>query len=107
SFPTRRSSDLGMCALGAEVVWTRLLATMMGATVYTFSVILAVFLVGLGIGSSAGALIARSITRPRVALGLCQFLAAAGVGWTAFMLADSLPFWPVNPVLSTSPWFTF
>ena len=97
----------GMCALGAEVVWTRLLATMMGATVYTFSVILAVFLVGLGIGSSAGALLARSIARPRVALGICQFLAAAGVGWTAFMLADSVPYWPVNPVLSSSPWFTF
>src|SRR6185503_8504194 len=97
----------GMCALGAEVVWTRLLATMMGATVYTFSVILAVFLVGLGIGSSAGALLARSIARPRVALGLCQFLAAAGVGWTAYMLADSIPYWPVNPILSSSPWFTF
>jgi spermidine synthase len=97
----------GMCALGAEVVWTRLLATMMGATVYTFSVILAVFLVGLGIGSSAGALLARSIARPRVALGLCQFLAAAGVGWTAFMLADSIPYWPVNTILSSSPWFTF
>jgi spermidine synthase len=97
----------GMCALGAEVVWTRLLATMMGATVYTFSVILAVFLVGLGIGSSVGSLIAGSTIRPRVALGLCQFLAAAGVGWTAFMLADSIPYWPVNPLLSTSPWFNF
>ncbi len=97
----------GMCALGAEVVWTRLLATMMGATVYTFSVILAVFLVGLGIGSSVGALLARSISRPRVALGICQFLAAAGIGWTAYMLADSIPYWPVNPILSSSPWFTF
>ena len=97
----------GMCALGAEVIWTRLLAVMMGATVYTFSVILAVFLVGLGIGSSIGALLARSIARPRVALGLCQFLAAAGVGWTAYMLADSIPYWPVNPVLASSPWFTF
>ena len=97
----------GMCALGAEVVWTRLLAIMMGATVYTFSVILAVFLVGLGIGSSVGSLIAGSTVRPRVALGLCQFLAAAGVGWTAFMLADSIPYWPVNPLLSTSPWFNF
>jgi spermidine synthase len=97
----------GMCALGAEVVWTRLLAVMMGATVYTFSVILAVFLVGLGIGSSIGALLARSIARPRVALGLCQFLAAAGVGWTTYMLADSIPYWPVNPILSSSPWFNF
>jgi spermidine synthase len=97
----------GMCALGAEVVWTRLLATMMGATVYTFSVILAVFLVGLGIGSSAGALLARTIKRPRVALGICQFLAAAGVGWTAYMLADAIPYWPVNTILSSTPWFTF
>ena len=23
------------------------------------------------------------------------------------MLADSLPYWPVNPLLSTSPWFNF
>ena len=44
----------GMCALGAEVIWTRLLSLMLGATVYTFSIILAVFLVGLGIGSAAG-----------------------------------------------------
>ena len=58
----------GACALGAEVVWTRLLGLMLGATVYTFSIILAVFLVGLGIGSVAGAAISRSV-RPRAALG--------------------------------------
>src|SRR5436190_3025645 len=40
----------GMTALAAEVVWTRLLSLLFGATVYTFSLILAVFLVGLGIG---------------------------------------------------------
>src|SRR5262249_3905433 len=33
----------GMSALGAEVVWTRLLSLMLGGTVYTFSLILAVF----------------------------------------------------------------
>ena len=51
-------------ALGAEVVWTRLLSLMLGASVYTFSIILAVFLIGLGFGSSAGAFLARG-TRPR------------------------------------------
>ena len=35
-----------------EVIWTRILSLLFGATVYTFSLILAVFLVGLGIGSS-------------------------------------------------------
>src|SRR5262245_15446301 len=35
----------GFAALGAEVVWTRLLSLMLGASVYTFSIILAVFLI--------------------------------------------------------------
>ena len=45
----------GFSALGAEVVWTRELSLMLGASVYTFSLILAVFLIGLGIGSGFGA----------------------------------------------------
>jgi spermidine synthase len=97
----------GMCALGAEVVWTRLLSLMLGGTVYTFSLILAVFLAGLGIGSSAGSVLARGTLRPRVALGWCQMLLAAAIAWTAYMLARSLPYWPINPWLSTSPWLTF
>jgi spermidine synthase len=95
----------GMCALGAEVVWTRLLSLMIGATVYTFSIILAVFLIGLGLGSAAGSGLARS--QPRAALGWCQMLLAGAIAWTAFTLSDSLPYWPVNPLLSTSPWFNF
>src|SRR6185369_10310901 len=56
----------GFCALGAEVIWTRLLSLMLGPTVYTFSIILAVFLGGLGVGSSAGSLLARWTVRPRI-----------------------------------------
>jgi spermidine synthase len=97
----------GMCALGAEVVWTRLLATMLGATVYTFSIILAVFLIGLGLGSSGGAMLARDTQRARNHLGWAQLLAAFGIAWTSYMLADSLPYWPINPLLASSPWFNF
>ncbi|HYL39014.1 MAG TPA: fused MFS/spermidine synthase [Bryobacteraceae bacterium] len=97
----------GACALGAEVIWTRLLGLLLGATVYTFSIILAVFLVGIGLGSGAGSLLARSLTRPRLALGWCQMLLTAGIAWTAYMLANSLPYWPINPLLSTEPIFTF
>ena len=50
----------GMTALGTEVIWTRLLSLLLGATVYTFSIILAVFLVGLGFGSSVGAMVTRT-----------------------------------------------
>ena len=42
----------GLTAIGAEVVWTRLLSLTLGGTVYAFSIILAVFLFGLGIGSA-------------------------------------------------------
>ncbi len=97
----------GLCALGAEVVWTRVLSLVLGGTVYTFAIILSVFLLGLGIGSSAGAYIARSTARPRIALGWCQMMLAAAVAWTAFALTRSLPYWPVDPSLSSSPLFTF
>jgi spermidine synthase len=97
----------GLCALGSEVIWTRVLSLMLGATTYTFSIILAVFLTGLGIGTSAGSFLSRGIVNARVALAWCQLLAAAAIGWTAWMLGASLPYWPVNPWLSTSPWFNF
>jgi spermidine synthase len=96
----------GATALGAEAIWTRLLGLMLGATVYTFAIILAVFLVGLGLGSGAGSFMARTV-RPRLAVGYCQLLLVLGIAWTAVMLSQSLPYWPINPLLSTSPWFTF
>jgi spermidine synthase len=80
---------------------------MLGGTVYTFSIILAVFLAGLGIGSSVGSFLSRSMVRPRLALGGCQMLLVGAVAWTAHMIASSLPYWPINPALSLSPWYTF
>jgi len=97
----------GMCALGGEVIWTRLLSLMLGATVYTFSIILAVFLAGLGIGSAAGSHWSRQLKNPRAALGACQMLLVFGIAWTAYTLADSIPNWPVNPLLARSAWFNF
>jgi spermidine synthase len=96
----------GTTALSAEVIWTRLLSLHFGATVYTFALILAVFLVGLGIGSTAGAAIGRSSPSPRRALGWCQLLVCGAMGWAAYQLTESLPYWPINPSLATSPWFT-
>ena len=97
----------GAAALGAEVVWTRLLSLMLGATTYTFSMILGVFLTGLGIGSAAGAAIGRGIARPWLALGWCQLLQMAAVAYAALMIGKALPYWPINPSLAPSPWYTF
>jgi spermidine synthase len=96
----------GLSGLGAEVVWTRLLSLMLGASVYTFSIILAVFLIGLGFGSSAGSVLARG-RHPRTMLGWSQLLLALGISWAAVMMSKSLPYWPINPSLSSSPWITF
>ena len=97
----------GMTALASEVIWTRLLSLLFGATVYTFSLILAVFLLGIGIGSSAGSALARTLERPRVALGWCQMLLCGAIAWAAYMLALSLPYWPIDPSLASSPIFNF
>jgi len=97
----------GLTALGAEVVWTRLLSLLLGATVYTFSIILAVFLAGLWAGSGIGSFFVRRIARPNTALSACQVLLALSISWTAYTLSHSLPFWPVDPWLSLDPWFNF
>ena len=94
----------GMTALAAEVIWTRLLSLLFGATTYTFSLILAVFLFGLGIGSSVGSAVAPRLARPRVALGWCQVVLCACMAWTAYTLTQSLPYWPINPSATTNPW---
>ena len=97
----------GMTALAAEVIWTRMLSLLFGATAYTFSLILAVFLFGIGIGSSAGSALARNLERPRIAFGWCQMLLCGAIAWAAYMLALSLPYWPIDPSLALKPAYTF
>jgi spermidine synthase len=97
----------GMTALASQVIWTRTLSLLFGATVYTFSLILAVFLFGIGIGSSLGSVMARGLERPRLALGWVQMLLCGAIAWAAYTLALSLPFWPIDPSIATSPWYNF
>jgi spermidine synthase len=97
----------GLTALASEVLWTRTLSLLYGATVYTFSLILAVFLVGLGIGSTLGSALSHQMKRPRVALAWCQLLLCAAMGWAAYMLTESIPWWPVDPSIASTPMFTF
>jgi spermidine synthase len=97
----------GLTALGSQVVWARVLALLFGGTVYTFSLILAVFLVGLGIGSFVGAELGRRVANPRVALGWCQLLLCAALGWAAYTTGASMPYWPINPSISTNIAFNF
>ena len=98
----------GMAALGARRSFgPGCLSLLLGGTVYTFSIILAVFLIGLWGGSGAGSFFARKTGDARMALAGCQILLVAAIAWTAYTLAHSLPFWPIDPWLSLNPWFNF
>jgi spermidine synthase len=97
----------GVTALGAEVIWTRLFGLLLSGTTYTFSIILAVFLLGIGLGSGVGSFLARRTANPRRSLGFVQLGLVAAIAWTSWNIASSLPYWPVNPRLAVSPWFQF
>jgi spermidine synthase len=97
----------GLAALGAQVVWTRLLSLLLGPSVYTFSIILAVFLLGLGLGSSVGSLLARGPRNPLGMLGWCQLLLVGAIAWAALSIDAWLPYWPIYPVLNAHPWVMF
>ena len=47
------------------------------------------------------------MARPRLALAWVQMLLAGAIAWAAYMLTQSLPYWPIDPSTSSSPWFTF
>ena len=83
----------GLTALGAEVVWTRWLGLLFGPTTYTFSILLAVFLLGLGVGSWGGAWLARRVRSPGAALAISQLSLMAAIPFGAFMIVSVLPYW--------------
>jgi len=97
----------GLTALASQVVWARVLSLLIGATVYTFSLILAVFLVGLGIGSSLGSSMAHTLKHPRQALGWVQMLLCVALAYAAYISTAGMPFWPINPAISSDPIFNF
>ncbi len=81
---------VGLTALGFEVCWTRALTMAFGSSVYAFATILAVFLLGIGLGSLVGRIWVDRIAHPVTAYGLgvgLLGLLAFGTG----MLLDDLP----------------
>ena len=66
----------GFSALAYEVVWTRLLVFSISSTVYSLSMMLAVFLLGIVLGSVLAVFVIRRVTDLRAALIALQ----AGVG---------------------------
>lgn len=85
----------GLTALGAEVVWTRQLGLLLGPTVYTFSIILSVFLLGLGLGGVLGAWLGRRVRSPKFALAITQLGLLVAIPYAAWMIVNVVPYWLV------------
>jgi spermidine synthase len=82
----------GFTALGAQVIWTRLLTLLFGATVYAFAIILAVFLGGMGIGSALAAYLLRRGQNALRGFAWSQLLLVPTLFVGGIILARVLPF---------------
>ena len=81
----------GFAAMICQVAWTRILSLMLGGSVYAFTIVLALFLAGLGLGAWVAAAWGRRLFR---SAGLAFFglsLAAAVAGWLSSLGYSSLP----------------
>lgn len=80
----------GAIAMVLEVLWSRTLAIVNGSSVYSFTIVLCTFLVGISLGSAIAAKLWSHTRRPLTVLaGL--FLFAAGGILLFHALADELP----------------
>jgi spermidine synthase len=82
----------GLTALGAQVVWTRVLTLLFGATVYAFAIILAVFLAGLGIGGVIASAQLRRGNNPTRWLVFCQLALVPALSMSGALLSRVLPY---------------
>ena len=70
------AAAFGLVALANQVVWTRVIALIVGPTTYAFSAMVGVFIAGLAVGAAGGTKLASG---PRAALWLGVMALIAGV----------------------------
>lgn len=81
----------GFIALSYEVIWSRVLALIIGSSVYAFSIMLTTFLIGLAVGASVASRFVDRINRPIFAFAMLE----VGVGLSSFVgayLFNDLPY---------------
>jgi len=82
----------GAVSMVYQVLWSRALAIVIGSSVYSFSLILTVFLLGHGLGAAILSRLLPRLTRPTSTLAtLNGLMGLAALG--GFALLDKLPAW--------------
>ena len=81
----------GAVAFFQEVLWTRMLAHVVGSSIYAFGVMVASFLTGIALGGGVGALLARTRARAAQVLAGALIVAAAAAAVAYLQLQNLLP----------------
>lgn len=82
----------GMVALAYEIIWFRLLARIIGPTVHAFSIMLAVYLFGIGLGSIIGSRWIRRVENHRFIMSI--LLIVIGIGpLLTLLFVNQMPIW--------------
>ena len=97
----------GFCALGYEILWTRILTMVVGTSVYGFTIMLVAFLSGIALGSQAFGVALRLFRSPTLGLrrsvlgfGLVQVI----IGATALLATIFIRDLPVHAI-SLHRWY--
>lgn len=69
----------GFAALGYEILWNRILVLSIGSSVYAYAMMLAVYLLGVALGSALMSYYIDRIKKPGAVLAIIQFLIAFAV----------------------------
>lgn len=95
--PTARRAVLfafavsGATAMTLQVLWTRALAVIIGSSIFSFTIILLAFLIGLGSGSAVFGRLVGRLRNPVRGLALTHLGIVACIG-LSYIITDRLPF---------------
>ena len=74
-----------------QVLWTRALAVIIGSSIFSFTIILLAFLIGLGTGSAAFGRLAQRFRDPVRSLAMVHLGIVAAIG-LSYLVTDRLPY---------------
>ena len=78
----------GFASLTLQVVWTRLLVQILGPTTYAFSIVVAIFIIGIAGGAAIGARLAARVRSSRRSASRARMLISAGLALAAASAVD-------------------
>jgi spermidine synthase len=91
----------GATAMTLQVLWTRALAVIIGSSIFSFTIILLAFLIGLGTGSAAFGRLAQRFRDPVRSLAMVHLGIVGAIGFS-YLITDRLPYVFTYLLASTS-----